>query len=218
MKDKNAKKEELILLPISEYVGVDRDDPIRFYRNTITGRLYRERVELCLQHCRGGDKVLEVGFGAGATFFNLAKKYREIHGVDLNANIDDITGLYSSKGMDVYLKQGDVLHLPYTDEHFDTVLLISILEHLQPQDLTRAFQEIWRVIKPGGQMVYGVPVDSLITRLGFLLLGYDIRKHHFSTEQQILQCAQAQFGNSAVSTLRMPILGERVYEVGEFTK
>lgn len=56
MKKMNNGKEELILLPISEYVGVDRDDPIQFYRNPIFGKYYRERVSMCLQQCKGGEK------------------------------------------------------------------------------------------------------------------------------------------------------------------
>ena len=44
----------LKLLPVSSYVGVNRDDPIRFYAVPGLGRLYRRRVEMCLDELTGG--------------------------------------------------------------------------------------------------------------------------------------------------------------------
>jgi len=211
-------QEQLLLLPLNEYIGVDHDDPIRQYQKPFFGRYYRRRVEICLRRCKGGERILEVGFGSGVAFLNLAKKYKEIHGVDLKANTEEITALFASKRIDVFLKQGNLLQLPYEDNFFDTVLLISILEHLQPGELHTAFQEIRRVLKPGGQVVYGVPVDSQMTRMGFLLLGYDIRKHHFSNEKQIWRSATAYFNQDVLIPLTVPPFGMKVYEVGDFTK
>ena len=211
-----SSENKLILMPVHEYIGVDRDDPIRQYQKPFFGKFYRQRVEHCLAECRGGKKILEVGFGSGVTFLNLAKKYTEIHGVDLKANTEEITKFFASKGLNVFLRQANLLHLPYPDQSFDTVLLISILEHLQPNDLGLAFSEIWRVLKPGAQMVYGVPVDNKITRLGFRFLGYDITQHHFSTNQQIQNVAKAYFQPIAVTP--MTGLGVKVYEIGNFTK
>jgi ubiquinone/menaquinone biosynthesis C-methylase UbiE len=210
--------EPLILLPLNEYIGVDRDDPIRQYQKPFFGRYYRQRVEMCLHRCKGGERVLEVGYGSGVTFLNLIKKYKEVHGIDLKANAQEITAMFASKGVQVSLRQGNLLQMPYEDAFFDTVLLISILEHLQPADLLTAFQEIRRVLKPGGQVVYGVPVDSQITRIGFLMLGYDIRKHHFSNQQQISSCAAQHFMQNAIIPLKAPFLRVRLYEVGDFTK
>ncbi len=209
---------DLIMLPVEEYVGVDRDDPIRQYNRPVFGKLYKRRVELCLEQCAGGDRVLEVGYGTGVSFLNLSKKYREIYGVDLKSNADQIAALFESKGLKVALKQGDLLDLPYPDNFFDTVLLISILEHLRPPQLERAFSEIWRVLRPGGQVVFGVPVESPFTRIGFLMLGYDIRKHHFSTEKHILAAASKKFTQKQVQNLFFPLTRQKVYEVGHFIK
>src|SRR4030042_2559668 len=79
---------KLKLLPYSEYAGVNRDDPLRFYFWPIIGRLYRRRVELCLGECAGGHRVLEVGFGSGGAFPNLSASYKEIYGLDLSASVE----------------------------------------------------------------------------------------------------------------------------------
>ncbi len=44
----------LKLLPLERYIGVDRKDPIRFYRLPVIGRLYQRRIELCLEQLSGG--------------------------------------------------------------------------------------------------------------------------------------------------------------------
>src|SRR5437879_4648555 len=145
---------QLKLLPRREYAGVNRDDPIRFYSWPVLGRMYRKRVEMCLAECAGGERVLEVGFGSGVTLLNLHEKYREIHGLDLTADVAQVKRVFDARGIATDLRNGSVMRMPYADETFDTVLLISILEHLKPYEQYAAFREIWRVLKPGGQVVY----------------------------------------------------------------
>ena len=87
---------KLRLLPHDEYLGVNREDPIRFYYWPVFGRLYRTRVEMCLDECTGGERILEVGFGSGLTFLNLKDKYKEIHGLDLTADVKRVHGVFAA--------------------------------------------------------------------------------------------------------------------------
>jgi ubiquinone/menaquinone biosynthesis C-methylase UbiE len=207
---------ELKLLPTSEYAGVNRHDPIRFYSLPVIGRMYRRRVEMCLAECTGGQRVLEVGFGSGVTFLNLHEHYREIHGLDLTADVDRVRKVFRERGIATELCNGSVLEMPYANDTFDTVLLISILEHLKPHEQEPAFREIARVLKPGGQVVYGVPVERWLMVFMFRLLGSNIREHHFSTEKQVSESAGKIFQSKRVTPLRS-LLGP-VYEVGHFIK
>jgi ubiquinone/menaquinone biosynthesis C-methylase UbiE len=210
---------KLKLLAPSEYVGVNRDDPIRFYGVPGLGWLYRRRVEMCLEELTGGERVLEIGFGTGLTFFNLHDLYAEIHGLDLTASTDEITRFYRARGVETQLRQGDVRSLPYADGFFDSVLMISILEHLRPADLPAAFEEVRRVLKPGGQVVYGAPVERPLMVLAFRALGYDIHQHHFSTEAQIAAAADRALRRVRVRQLRGPLgLTGGLYEVGHFVR
>lgn len=206
----------LKLLPYGEYAGVDKDDPLRFYFWPIIGRLYRRRIELCLAECTGGKRVLEVGFGSGVTFPNLNEKYEEIHGLDLKAPAEDVAAVFERRQIHAHLKNGSVMSMPYEDEFFSTVLLISIMEHLKPSEQSAAFGEIHRVLKPGGQVVYGVPIERGIMVLMFRLLGFNIREHHFSTEKDV--CAAAERYLHKVRVVRMRSLFGAVYEVGHFVK
>jgi ubiquinone/menaquinone biosynthesis C-methylase UbiE len=219
MTGKRTSITSLKLMSASFYQGVNSDDPIRFYYYPIFGRMYRHRVELCLYECNEGEKVLEIGFGTGIAFLNLAEKYKEIHGIDLTADINKVSFAFQQIGLTTHLKNGDILDLPYPDNTFDTVLLISILEHLQPEEQERAFSEISRVLKADGQVVYGVPVERPFMVIMFKLLGYDIRKAHFSTEKNISSTAIKIMKKERIVQMRSepPWFGV-VYEIGHFRK
>ena len=205
------------MLPVGQYAGVDSNDPIRFYQYPIVGGMYRRRIELCLSELRGGQRILEVGFGSGVTFLNLNAKYKEIHGLDLNADVDAVSNVFKKLRMQVFLKNGNVLAMPYPDNYFDSVLLISILEHLKPEEQTPAFREIRRVLKDGAQVVYGVPAETPFMNAAFRLLGYDIRRHHFSSEKQVSSAAGAALKKIRLSEMKGWPLG-KVYEIGHFVK
>jgi len=209
----------LQVLPLERYVGVDEKDPIKFYRLPIIGRMYQRRIELCLEQLTGGQSVLEVGFGSGVSFLNLSQLYQEIHGLDLTADAHKVSEMFASLGIQTELRNGSVLELPYPDQSFDAVLLISILEHLQPQEQLQAFLEIWRVLKPSGQVVYGVPVERPFMVFMFRLLGTNIREHHFSAEADVRKAAEEVFGPGNITPMRGPLgLFGRVYEVGNYRK
>jgi ubiquinone/menaquinone biosynthesis C-methylase UbiE len=181
--------------------------------------MYRQRVELCLAECKGGEKVLDVGFGSGVNFLNLNEMYREIHGLDLDAEVDLVAERFNEIGIQTQLRNGNVLDMPYPDDTFDTVLLISILEHIMPAEQVPAFIEIKRVLKPGGQVVYGVPVEYPVMVFAFRLLSVDIREHHFSTEKDVLYAAQRVLEKVRVINMKpiLPII-RSIYQVGHFIK
>jgi SAM-dependent methyltransferase len=209
----------LKLLPPERYTGVNLNDPIRFYFYPVYGRLYRRRVEMCLAELRGGEKILEIGFGSGVTFLNLRERYHEIYGLDLTTQIEPVAELWREQGLDVHLRNGSVLEMPYPDNTFDSVLLISILEHLHPEDQPKAMAEIRRVLKSGGQLVYGVPIERTFMVMMFRLLRYNIRGHHFSTEKHVRDAATAAMKLVRLRQLRgAGGLTPALYEVGHFIK
>jgi ubiquinone/menaquinone biosynthesis C-methylase UbiE len=216
---KNIKQKNsvmLILLPREQYVGIEELDPIRFYYYPAIGKLYRQRVELCLAECKGGDRVLDVGFGSGVNFPNLNE---EIHGLDLKTDVDIVSKVFQDIGINTHLKNGNVLEMPYPDEFFDTVILVSILEHLKPEEQAVAFDEINRVLKPGAQVVYGVPVEHPLMVIAFRLLNVNIREHHFSSEEEVAEAARKVMRQVRIIDLKpaIPII-KSVYQVGHFIK
>jgi SAM-dependent methyltransferase len=193
----NKKDIQLIIYPSDEYTPIDNHDPLKFYFVPGFKNLYRERLKRCLAECKGGEKILEVGFGSGLTFPNLASMYHQIYGIEKNDPfaIAVTEKYFRLRDIPAYLTSGDLLNMPYSDNEFDTLLIISVLEHLHPHEQTRAFSELHRVIRPGGQLVYGVPIDRPLMTFLYRILGFRIKNFHFSDQNVIQRNAKEQFRN-----------------------
>lgn len=69
-------------------------------------------------------------------------------------NLNYITTDLESPLADV---KADICNLPFKDNEFDVVLCNHVLEHI-PDD-TKAMQELYRILKPGGMAVLQIPQD-----------------------------------------------------------
>ncbi len=69
-------------------------------------------------------------------------------------NLDYTTTDLNSPLADV---KADICNLPFKDNEFDIILCNHVLEHI-PDD-TKAMQELYRVIRPGGYGVFQIPQD-----------------------------------------------------------
>ena len=69
-------------------------------------------------------------------------------------NIDYITTDLLSPIADV---KADICNLPFEDNSYDIILCNHVLEHI-PDD-TKAMQELYRVMKPGGYGIFQIPQD-----------------------------------------------------------
>jgi SAM-dependent methyltransferase len=57
---------------------------------------------------------------------------------------------------DSSVRHEDLLQLSYNDATFDLVLHSDTIEHVP--DIRRALSELWRVLKPGGAMIFSIPI------------------------------------------------------------
>ena len=69
-------------------------------------------------------------------------------------NLEYITSDLESPIADV---KADICDLPFEDESFDIIFCNHVLEHI-PDD-TKAMQELYRVLKPGGFGIFQIPQD-----------------------------------------------------------
>lgn len=88
-------------------------------------------------------KVLH--FAPEQAFYTKFRKLKNIEytTTDLNSPLADVTA--------------DICNLPFDNDSFDVILCNHVLEHI-PDD-TKAMQELYRVLKPGGWGVFQVPQD-----------------------------------------------------------
>lgn len=103
-----------------------------------------------------GLKVLEIGVGLGADHQRFAEAGAELHGIDLTPRaIEHTTRRLATFGLSSKLNVGDAESLPFADGTFDVVYSWGVLHH--SPDTPKAFQEVLRVLKPGGEariMIY----------------------------------------------------------------
>ncbi|WP_199485204.1 class I SAM-dependent methyltransferase [Actinomadura craniellae] len=111
-----------------------------------------------------GDRVLDMGCGAGRHAFELYRRGAQVVAFDLDA--DELAGVEKMfgamrlageppEGATAETVRGDALNLPFPDDHFDKIVASEVLEHI-PDDM-RAMGELLRVLKPGGQLAVTVP-------------------------------------------------------------
>jgi SAM-dependent methyltransferase len=113
---------------------------------------------------RPGDRVLDMGCGAGRHAFEMFRRGGDVIAFDQDADeLSAVLDLFGAMreagevpdGADADIKQGDALSLPFADEEFDRVVAAEVLEHI-PDDAT-AIAELARVLRPGGTMAVTVP-------------------------------------------------------------
>lgn len=99
-----------------------------------------------------GHRVLDFGCGLGEMASYLADAGYSAYGCDIKPFWDETE--YKSQ---VVLSpiELDPYRLPYPDDNFDIVFSTSVFEHVQDKRI--AFQEIRRVLKPGGISVHLFP-------------------------------------------------------------
>jgi SAM-dependent methyltransferase len=104
-----------------------------------------------------GQRVLEVGVGAGTDHLQWARAGCECHGVDLtDAAIETTRARLALYGLESDLRRNDAESLPFPSDEFDVVYSWGVIHHSAHPDSIIA--EIHRVLKPGGEfigMMYG---------------------------------------------------------------
>ena len=113
---------------------------------------------------RAGDRVLDMGCGAGRHAFEMYRRGADVIAFDMDA--DELSGVLDlfgamkdagevPDGAEADIKQGDALALPFADGEFDRVVAAEVLEHIHAD--VDAIKELVRVLRPGGVLAISVP-------------------------------------------------------------
>jgi 2-polyprenyl-3-methyl-5-hydroxy-6-metoxy-1,4-benzoquinol methylase len=103
-------------------------------------------------------RVLDVGCGRGELVIQSAMRGADAWGIDYAQAAVDI----ARRALDAiapglrdrtHVEQMDVKALTYNDAYFDVVFMMDVVEHLYPHELSAAFDELRRAIRPGGMLV-----------------------------------------------------------------
>lgn len=135
-------------------------DPHWDYRPTYLAKL--EVVRGYLDRLPPATRVLDAGCGEGVLVEEYAGQLA-IEGLDAN---------YETP----HVRRGSLLALPWPEAHFDVVMCLDVLEHLQFAEQAPAISELARVARPGGTIIVSVPnLAHLQSRVHLALTGRLIR-------------------------------------------
>jgi ubiquinone/menaquinone biosynthesis C-methylase UbiE len=109
---------------------------------------------------RDAGTVLDVACGPGIITVALAARAREVIAFDLTPEMLSKARQRCTKAgvCNVTFREGSATDLPFADNTFDTVVTRLSIHHFE--NPRRVFDEIWRVLKPGGTFVVADVVTS----------------------------------------------------------
>jgi SAM-dependent methyltransferase len=99
---------------------------------------------------RGAGVVCELGCGPGQVARYLKDRGVDVRGVDLSAEMVKVA---SRLNPDITFSQSDMLALNVPDDSLAAIVLFYSIIHIKREDVTRAFQEISRVLTRGGKLL-----------------------------------------------------------------
>ncbi len=124
--------------------GGDTDQPLSL----------RKRLDLIARHVAlPGRRVLDCGCGAGAYVLAFLALGADAQGLEYSA--EKVAQFQRLGRHPDRVRQGDLERIPLADQSFDFALLNEVLEHV-PND-ARAVAEVFRVLKPGGNLAVFSP-------------------------------------------------------------
>lgn len=124
-------------------------------------RVVRESLDL-----NRGERVLDIGVGPGYEPAELLKSVTPtgtVVGVDASSRMLEATRDYCTDQSALWLVRGGAASLPFDNDTMDAAVSVQVYEYVP--DLRRAFEELYRVLRPGGRAaVFGTDWGTFIWR------------------------------------------------------
>lgn len=130
-----------------------------WFTNNAAKRARRWNEVLRMLDPRPGDRILEIGCGAGEHALKLAARAGEVVGIDRAFAGTQRANARARREaiVNVAFATGDAAALPFPDAQFDKAAAIDFVEHLVDAPLAKVFDEARRVLAPGGILAIYTP-------------------------------------------------------------
>ncbi|KAF4649745.1 Hexaprenyldihydroxybenzoate methyltransferase, mitochondrial, partial [Perkinsus olseni] len=144
-------------------------------------RMNTVRAPYFHRHLSRGGKVpsngryLDVGCGGGLLTEEMASTYGyNITGIDISEASLQQARQHINNLSNLSFEKGTIYSIPFPDNSFDGVIVSDVFEHLL--DLRKAATEVYRVLKPGGALVFDTVARTRLTYAHYWLTMQEILK------------------------------------------
>ena len=105
-------------------------------------------------------RILDIGCGSGKFLYSMRERGWRVYGVEVNTNAADLGK--EAAGINIFA--GNLISAKFPDNFFDYIRSNHSFEHIVNPHET--LSEIYRILKPGGSLLIGVPnVDGLNSKI-----------------------------------------------------
>ncbi len=119
-----------------------------YNNNVVYLNTFEENTVLKLMGNLTNKKALDIGCGTGRLIQDLINSGADVTAIDVS---EEMVKIAKNKFRTVNISVADVENLPFEDNSFDFVVASFLIVHLKT--LTKAFDEIYRVLKDGGEFL-----------------------------------------------------------------
>jgi ubiquinone/menaquinone biosynthesis C-methylase UbiE len=152
----NTTEQKDLITKIYERIASEYDERIPG-STALDDHFSGTEITFVLERIDSSDDVLDIGCGTGRLTLPVARRAHSVTGMDLTAGmIEEASRKARDEGLDVQFEQGDMAALPFPDNSFDVVVCMLALMHVPPEDHSRVFAEVRRVLRPGGRLLVDV--------------------------------------------------------------
>lgn len=140
------------------------DENARLNRGKAARVEFLTTVRYIEKYLKPGDRILDIGAGAGEYSLYFAEKGHEVCALELSpANVAAFEKKIAPRHR-ICLRQGNALDLSeYGDDSFDIVLLFGPLYHLHNEaDRQSCIAQAKRVCKPGGKLFFAFIANDMV--------------------------------------------------------
>ncbi|TRD22690.1 bifunctional 2-polyprenyl-6-hydroxyphenol methylase/3-demethylubiquinol 3-O-methyltransferase UbiG [Palleronia caenipelagi] len=142
---------------------------LRVLRKMVPGRLKWFNRHMEWQ----GKKVLDLGCAGGFMAEALAERGANVTGIDPAAEAIAAARAHAEAGgLTIRYDVGVGEDLPYESGHFDAVVCVDVLEHVQ--DLDQVLREVERVLKPGGRFLFDTLDRNPVARFAAITMAENV--------------------------------------------
>lgn len=114
----------------------------------------------------GGKRLLDIGCGSGEWCCIAATcGAKSVDGIDIQEGMVQLAKKATSDLDTAQIRLGDATNMPYNDASFDLAISLFVSCNLPPVAIQKYFQEIHRVLVPGGKAILLIPSDWSHNRL-----------------------------------------------------